>query len=815
MNRKLVPLTLVLILLFSMTPLTSGNSNGIYNAGTGCGGSYCHGSNTNAVVSMSGQPGNYTAGQTYTLSISVTGGASSTQGGFSLDVSKGTLSAGGIGIMAVKVNSAGSSATHTTNSYRSWSVDWIAPSTGSGVAILDLAANAADGNGYKSNDNWDTISFQIPEAGTSVSNTPPTASNIQLSPSNPVTTDTLSLTYSYQDSDGDAESGTAIHWYKDGVLESSRDNQLTVPSSLTTKGESWNVTVTPSDGTDDGSAVNSANLLIANSIPYIQSASITPESATESDNLTVGWSSSDADNDILSASGIEWYVDGSKVSAFDNDVTIPSVAIRDGDVWYAKIKVNDGEVDSNWFTTQDITIGSDNTAPTMTSVTLTGLYTTVDDLIATAQGEDLDGDLLTYEWQWPSSTITTPTLPSSLTSKGDSWTAKCRVTDGKTYSDWMESSSVVIQNSAPVLSSVTIDQDSVFFENEATYSYEASDADGDPLSPTESWALSGEILTLQLYVSDNGFSNSQTLSDTVLVANSLPTVTYDGSLTFDALLDIDPSADLVTSDANGDEVTLSWAWIRNGFSTNYNQSTISASNLGAGDTWAALVTPNDGIADGETLVLEFTITNTKPTASIFSTPDAENLIQGATATFSASNSTDIDGAVVNAVWTVDGEIVHTGMVLNILMVEELNLELKVIDDLGATDTLSVSYFGILPPYATNTVAVADGNEILLTWEGNADEWAVVHNGEVIDTTTATKYRHAPTLEGEHSYKILPIVGGQQIQWDGATSTDNAVLESSSVPDTPGPSDTLGMVFSIIMLLAGVVGVTFSFIPRRA
>jgi hypothetical protein len=262
--------------------------------------------------------------------------------------------------MSVKVNAGGTSATHTTNSYRSWSVDWIAPSSGSGVAIFDLAGNAADGNGNNNGDNWDAVSFQVPEVGGPSPNTPPSVSNLQLSPSNPVTTDTLTLTYSYQDSDGDAESGTTIHWYKDGVLESSRNNQKTVPSSLTTKGESWNVTVTPSDGMDNGTAVDSYAIGIDNSIPVVLSASITPSDATESDDLTLIWSSADADNDVLS-NGIEWYVDGSKVSAFDNDVTIPSVAIRDGDVWYAKIKVNDGEVDSAWFTTQTITIGSDNT----------------------------------------------------------------------------------------------------------------------------------------------------------------------------------------------------------------------------------------------------------------------------------------------------------------------------------------------------------------------------------------------------------------------------------------------------------------------
>ena len=105
---------------------------------------------------------------------------------------------------------------------------------------------------------------------------------------------------------------------------------------------------------------------------------------------------------MRTVSATEWYVDGSKVSAFDGDTTIPSVAIRDGDVWYAKIKVNDGEADSDWFTTQDITIGSDNTPPTMVSVSINGgPFTTLDDLQATAQATDADNGALTYEWDWP------------------------------------------------------------------------------------------------------------------------------------------------------------------------------------------------------------------------------------------------------------------------------------------------------------------------------------------------------------------------------------------------------------------------------
>lgn len=811
MRLKFASLLLITLLLASTIPTSLGNSGGKFNAGSsGCGGGNCHGSSNTAVVSMSGQPSAYTAGSTYTLSISVSAGVSGSNGGFSLDVNKGTLSTGGVGIMAVKVNSAGNSATHTTNSYRSWSVDWTAPSSGSGIVQFDLAGLTANGQNGNNGDAYGTTTITVPESGPPVNN-PPTASNLQLSPSNPVTTDTLTLTYTFQDSDGDAESGTMIRWYKDGMLESSRNDQMTVPPSLTSKGESWNVTVTPSDGTDDGSPVHSSSLLVVNSIPMMTTAQITPNNAVETDDLTVSWTSSDADGDTRTVSGIEWYVDDSKVSAFDGDETIPSVAIRDGDVWYAKVKVNDGEADSDWITTQDITIGTDNTAPVMVSVNLGGPYDTMDDLMATAQANDADNDALTYEWDWPGTNgaISSSTLPYFYTEKGESWTVRCRVTDGVVYSDWMESSAVIIQNTAPVLNELAIDQETVFFDTEATYSYDATDVDGDTLATSETWELNGDILTLTLSVYDDEMAYSNTLSDTVQIVNSLPTLSYDGPLSQSALVPLSPT--IQSDDANGDTVTTSWEWMRNGFMTDENGSTISENKLGAGDVWTAMITPNDGQDDGPVLMIAFTISNTEPTASITA---PESLIQGAMVTFSAMSSSDIDGAVVNAIWSVDGTVMHNGMTFTTIMTQQLNLQVKVIDDLGADDVYSQTFTGTQAPMAMNTQVKLDGSDVVITWEGDSQEWAVVHNGQVIDTTSELKYRHSPTMEGQHVYSIMPVIDGQTIQDDSAGSTDSVELSSSLVPEAPGPSDTAGLIFSIVLLLVGLIGVVVSFLPRR-
>ena len=806
MRLKNISILIITLMLVSLVPTSLGNSGGKFSSGTGCG---CHYGGS-ATVSMTGQPSSYTPGSTYTLSISVSGGVSGSAGGFSLDVNKGTLSTGGVGIMAVKVNSAQNSATHTTNSYRSWSVDWTAPSSGSGTAQFNLAGMTANGANGNNGDAWGTTTITVPESGPAPNN-PPSVSNVQLSPSNPVTTDTLTLTYNFQDSDGDSESGTMIRWYKDGILESSRNDQMTVPPSLTSKGESWNVTVTPSDGTDDGSPVHSSNLLVVNSIPMMTTAEITPNDAVDTDDLTVSWTSSDADGDTRTVSGIEWYVDDSKVSAFDGDETIPSVAIRDGDVWYAKVKVNDGEADSDWITTQDVTIGTDNTAPVMVSVNLGGPYHTMDDLVATAQANDVDNDALTYEWDWPATNgaISSSTLPYFYTEKGESWTVRCRVTDGVVYSDWMESSAVIIQNTAPVLNELAIDQETVFFDTEATYSFDATDIDGDTLATSETWELNGDTLTLTLSVYDDEMAYSNTLSDTVQIVNSLPTLSYDGPISQSALVPLSPA--IQSDDANGDTVTTSWQWMRNGFMTDENGSTIPESKLGAGDVWTAMITPNDGQDDGPVLMIDFTISNTEPTASITA---PESLIQGAMVTFSAMSSSDIDGAVVNAIWSVDGTVMHNGMTFTTIMTQQLNLQVKVIDDLGADDVYTQTFIGTQAPKAMNTQVELDGSDAIITWEGDSEEWAVVHNGQVIDTTSELKYRHSPTMEGQHVYSMLPVIDGQTIQDDSAGSTDSVELSTSLVPDAPGPSDTAGLIFSIVLLLVGLIGVVISFLPRR-
>ena len=128
-------------------------------------------------------------------------------------------------------------------------MDWTAPSSGSGSVLFKLAVLSGNGNGRTSGDGYDTFSISVAEEVST--NADPIASNVLITPSTPDTTDDLTVSYTYSDDDGDAESGTTVAWFKDGASQPAH-TALILPSTATSKGEAWYAVITPSDGEDDG-----------------------------------------------------------------------------------------------------------------------------------------------------------------------------------------------------------------------------------------------------------------------------------------------------------------------------------------------------------------------------------------------------------------------------------------------------------------------------------------------------------------------------------------------------------------------------------
>ncbi|MEK9698481.1 MAG: choice-of-anchor V domain-containing protein, partial [Candidatus Poseidoniales archaeon] len=229
--------TFLVMVLF--TPLNDASSNGKPNSAVGCGS--CHGSANSGVTPTHNFPSMYTPGQTYTVTIGANGGVSGTSGGFSLEVTQGTLSNPG-GFAQISQGSA----THSGSNVRSWTVDWTAPPAGSGQVTIRLAVNTVNNNGMNSGDAWNTLTTNIQEDVPA--NQPPSASNVQIQPNGNVGyNQDLQLTYTYQDPDSDPESNSEIKWFVDGNHVPSMNGKTTILASDTTIGEVWSASVTPRD----------------------------------------------------------------------------------------------------------------------------------------------------------------------------------------------------------------------------------------------------------------------------------------------------------------------------------------------------------------------------------------------------------------------------------------------------------------------------------------------------------------------------------------------------------------------------------------
>ena len=228
-------------------------------------------------------------------------------------------------------NNGGSWTTITASTTDDGSHDWTIPDDPSTQCLVQVTDT--DGSPSDQSDALFTILAV---------NQPPSASDVVLEPASPVTGDDLTGSYTYNDPDGDPESGTEIRWYRDATLVSSLNDQLTVGAGETSKGEEWYFTVRPSDGSEFGTLETSNTVTIGNTAPEASDLAITPSSPYENDDLQANYTYNDADSDAESGSEIRWYQNGAVVATYNDQTTVPSSATAVNDEWYFTVKPSDG-----------------------------------------------------------------------------------------------------------------------------------------------------------------------------------------------------------------------------------------------------------------------------------------------------------------------------------------------------------------------------------------------------------------------------------------------------------------------------------------
>ena len=153
-SRRKVSMVLILLLVLAVPQDAFGHSGG--RTGSASSGCACHGGGANQVTpSLSGLPANgYVPSSTYGLTIGGSGGPSGSGGGFNLDSDLGSFSNPGSNAQI-----SNGEATHSNSNARSWTVDWTAPSSGSGNVTFDLSVNFVNGNGNTGGDGYGTDSW--------------------------------------------------------------------------------------------------------------------------------------------------------------------------------------------------------------------------------------------------------------------------------------------------------------------------------------------------------------------------------------------------------------------------------------------------------------------------------------------------------------------------------------------------------------------------------------------------------------------------------------------------------------------------------
>ena len=814
MRTALTILTVALLLTVAPMGQVVANSGGKFNSSGGCG---CHGYSS-VTAQLNGVPTDYTPGSTYAITVGM--GTSPTTGGFSLAVTQGQFSNPDAN---TRINSNAKQATHDYSyGTTSWSFDWTAPSAGTGSVRFDLAVLSANGNGGTSGDTYGTTSVTANEV---VSNVPPTVSNLAISPAAPTTTSDLTASYAYSDDDGDAESGTTVAWFRDGAVQSTFTG-LTLPASATSKGESWHVEVTPSDGEDVGTTVSSNPVTVLNTAPTVLSVTPSDLAPDTSEDVVLAVVSDDIDGDAATATETKWMLGGTLMDSLDNATTLPSLATRPGDVWTVEVRVSDGTDLSSWLSSDAITVGSSNQAPAVSNVVIGDgtIPTTGDAITATWAESDPDGDSVqSTELQWSKdgnhiveANDLNP-LPPSFTAKGETWTVQVRAYDGALWSPWTTSAGLTVGNTAPVIEDAHLTSPSLTVQDNLTLNLSSSDVDGDDLTVVSiRWFLNdveqgigvdettlpasaltrGDAWHAVVALSD-GTDEVALTTDAVTVLNSAPLVAVEWPANATSIQDLVPI--VLTSDADGDVVSVETTWYKNGFrdATLGNLTSVPANKLAPEQSWRLVVHVHDGTESGADVDTTTEILNLNPEANI--NVVSSEVWTGEHTLLSGDASVDADGQIVIHRWTVNGQVL-VGKDVMLILEEATEVTLTVIDEHGGMAMTSTTLTPTLGPAVQNLEAVHDGAgsvQLSWTWTGESVTHHVYRNGDLVGTTESTTFTDRPPMSGVNTYTVQPVSEDRTFQ----RGADDVGLQVNDVEIvTPAPAAGLGYGLGGAMIL---------------
>jgi hypothetical protein len=329
-------------------------------------------------------------------------------------------------------------------------------------------------------------------AEVSIGNSAPRVT-IHLDPGEPLSSDDLVVTAERFDADGDTV-GLDFSWTRDG--QPTGHSGDTVPAADTGRFQVWEVTVVPSDGELQGEPAV-ASVSIANTPPEVTSLTISPTTAYEDDVIRVQASFDDADNDSINVV-YAWYVDGSLT--LEGSATTMSGAYFDKHQQIV-VEVTPSDSLDVGETVRTETVSVLNSLPTASSVSIepSELFEGSVASCVVEGLEDVDGDEITSVITWTVNGATAShdeTIDGGVFSRGDTVSCALDTHDGEDDGPTLVSSTLTVQNSLPVIASVSTSPDPAYEGDTLSATLTGTvDDDGDAVSLAYAWYVDGSLVS--------------------------------------------------------------------------------------------------------------------------------------------------------------------------------------------------------------------------------------------------------------------------------------------------------------------------------
>ena len=440
-----------------------------------------------------------------------------------------------------------------------------------------------------------------------------------------------------------------------------------IPSSATAKGETWKVRVTPNDGLVDGD-VGTAEVVIQNTAPTMNSVAITPNSAAYNDSVLT-CSGTATDPDETPTMTYQWTMAGGVLGNGSTvDLSFTSAMPTSTVVCTATATDADGGTDGS-----STSIVLDNRNPTVTATISANGANNTGVLTCSSTLGDPDGETPTVSYEWfnnSGSLGTANPLQLNPNMGGSSSTIDCVATATDGYGGTATSTaSHTITNTPPVVDSITMSPSTI---DANTYyvgcNPVSSDIDGDAVTHTYAWYIDGTLqvgetgnVFLESWVPgteiacratpNDGTDNGNYAEVSVIVDNTAPVVNSVTLSSSSVYTNDTIAATSVLSDSDASQsgvLTANYEWFVDGASVqNGSLNTLDGVNhFNRDEEVFVVVTPNDGLENGTSLQsASVIVSNTAPVmTSVTVTPDPATA--GTDDLTCDAVATDVDGDAI-------------------------------------------------------------------------------------------------------------------------------------------------------------------------